>query len=1142
MADENTELLEDIHETMQEMVRLLGGVAGNRFQSNSTEGLDKLNQKTNSAAKTMQDYAVDVNEARAARRQLTLEEREAAKRKREAADAEEKLRNQIDRYLLQNAKALVSFGASLAKSPGDLNILGSAISGTTRAISGMAAKANPLVKALAGLGEVAGQVAAFMIEQLQEAYGKFRELSDVGVAKTFEDMREATFYTGLTLNDLTAVFAKTSKVLAGIGGSAVLGRERIQQLAYSSAEARREFLKLGVTQADFMEFQIGFIEMQRRAGTLKGKTDSQLIEQTKEYIKELDLSAKLTGLNRKEIAKEREARTTDARYRAGIMTLGTKAQKGLNAAFDLMQSESADAARIFMKFAAAGQVVDEETGNMAAQFSHAGVDLTDLIQRMRRGEAGVVEFQEALQKAGPALEAAFGGEGGLATFRGAETAMTSLIVAITNLGKRTFLTAAQQERLRKDTEQTMALNKGQNANMANATAAIYEASRKITELAISSTMVTKSLDYMAGGIEWVTEKLYDVMGGKAPAHIEARKRERSLIEQENAARQKTIAAQKKVDDITNAPAEIKKAQDRRSELNTIIDGLEKKLKSATTDVEKDEIRSQLKEATDERLGLAGRIRFLSRITPEIADTARRELADAQRNEARITRERVAAADVTARTERAAGFAPKPGSVESGEELTPAQRVIAADYDRQIREQESKLKDVNEKEEVATERLRLVRGQLDDRKKLLQEQKKTAEEIENDTEIKRLQDEADRTHERLQKAQKDKTDLEAEIQRLRSQRKVRVYDAGPRGQQAARETAAAPPAAGQSAATGKPLPPVDLSGQLQKETLVELKGAGFSPKEQANIMAQVQAESQFMPRSENMNYSAERLMELFGEGNKRGNTPRFKTLQEAQEVVAQGQEAIGDRLYGGRMGNAANEGYRYRGRGLIQITGKDNYAKFGKLIGVDLVNDPDKANDPEIAKKILVAFIKELRDKGTDVSDIDKLSKAIRHATGSSGDIDRRQIAQMIFEQLPKAAFGGSFKGSMEGFLALLHGEEAVVPLNNNLKQMPLDLNEVVKQIIQKSNSNAASSKIVEDVLRTVPDIRSMFQNNNVSEDPTKSNTANVDKVIPVTITNVSEQLSELKAGFAMMSSKYDTIIDLLGNSNKYQRQTARNTG
>jgi hypothetical protein len=63
------------------------------------------------------------------------------------------------------------------------------------------------------------------------------------------------------------------------------------------------------------------------------------------------------------------------------------------------------------------------------------------------------------------------------------------------------------------------------------------------------------------------------------------------------------------------------------------------------------------------------------------------------------------------------------------------------------------------------------------------------------------------------------------------------------------------------------------------------------------------------------------------------------------------------LYGNRYGNAQNEGYKYRGRGLIQLTFKDNYTRYGRLAGhPEIVENPDLVNDPEIAVKIACAYI------------------------------------------------------------------------------------------------------------------------------------------------------------------------------------------
>lgn len=94
-----------------------------------------------------------------------------------------------------------------------------------------------------------------------------------------------------------------------------------------------------------------------------------------------------------------------------------------------------------------------------------------------------------------------------------------------------------------------------------------------------------------------------------------------------------------------------------------------------------------------------------------------------------------------------------------------------------------------------------------------------------------------------------------------------------------------------------------------------------------------------PIEENLNYSAQRLLQVFA--------GRF-SVAEANDYAHQ-PERIANRAYEGRIGNgpeASGDGWRYRGRGLVQITGKDNYAKFG------IAASPEDALDPQKSVTIL----------------------------------------------------------------------------------------------------------------------------------------------------------------------------------------------
>lgn len=104
---------------------------------------------------------------------------------------------------------------------------------------------------------------------------------------------------------------------------------------------------------------------------------------------------------------------------------------------------------------------------------------------------------------------------------------------------------------------------------------------------------------------------------------------------------------------------------------------------------------------------------------------------------------------------------------------------------------------------------------------------------------------------------------------------------------------------------------------------------------AHFLSQCAHESgNFSLTRENLNYSANRLLVVF---------PRyFPTIQVAKQYE-RNQVKIGSRVYANRMGNGdekSEEGYKFRGRGYIQLTGKSNYQAFDKFVDDDIVNNPE----------------------------------------------------------------------------------------------------------------------------------------------------------------------------------------------------------
>lgn len=107
------------------------------------------------------------------------------------------------------------------------------------------------------------------------------------------------------------------------------------------------------------------------------------------------------------------------------------------------------------------------------------------------------------------------------------------------------------------------------------------------------------------------------------------------------------------------------------------------------------------------------------------------------------------------------------------------------------------------------------------------------------------------------------------------------------------------------------------------------------------------ESQFRTLSENLNYSAERAHQVF---------PReFPTVASAAPY-AHNPQAFANKVYGGRMGNIGpNAGWLFRGQGLDQITGEDNFRLLARLTGLDLVNHPELVTSPDHMLEAAVAL-------------------------------------------------------------------------------------------------------------------------------------------------------------------------------------------
>jgi len=144
----------------------------------------------------------------------------------------------------------------------------------------------------------------------------------------------------------------------------------------------------------------------------------------------------------------------------------------------------------------------------------------------------------------------------------------------------------------------------------------------------------------------------------------------------------------------------------------------------------------------------------------------------------------------------------------------------------------------------------------------------------------------------------------------------------------------------------------------------------TPVRQACFMGQCAHESgNFKTLQENLNYSAEGLMKTW--------PSRFATKEIADQYARQPAKIAG-KVYNGRLGNTSEEeAAKFLGRGLIQLTGKENYEHCGLGIGVDLLTDPTLLLDPRYAALSAGWFWnKKGLNSLADASDIETMTKRI----------------------------------------------------------------------------------------------------------------------------------------------------------------------
>lgn len=172
---------------------------------------------------------------------------------------------------------------------------------------------------------------------------------------------------------------------------------------------------------------------------------------------------------------------------------------------------------------------------------------------------------------------------------------------------------------------------------------------------------------------------------------------------------------------------------------------------------------------------------------------------------------------------------------------------------------------------------------------------------------------------------------------------------------------------------------------------------LTPLRAAHFFAQTAHETgEYKAFSENLSYSTDGLKKIFGK--------YFPgTLAEG---YARNPEKIANRVYGNRMGNgdeASGEGWKFRGRGALQLTGKENYTAFSKYLNKpEILVTPDLVANEYAFESAMFFFDKNklwtICDKGIDVASITALTKRIN---GGTLGLDHRKALTLKYYEYVK---------------------------------------------------------------------------------------------------------------------------------------------
>lgn len=189
-----------------------------------------------------------------------------------------------------------------------------------------------------------------------------------------------------------------------------------------------------------------------------------------------------------------------------------------------------------------------------------------------------------------------------------------------------------------------------------------------------------------------------------------------------------------------------------------------------------------------------------------------------------------------------------------------------------------------------------------------------------------------------------------------------------------------------------------NAQLHADALekARLTSSIDSPRRLCAFLGQIYVETGgFLRMEENLNYTTPEVLDRV--------FLAVKGTDDAKALIARGPQAIANRVYANRLGNgdeASGDGWRFRGSGYKQLTGRTNYRTIGQLIDMDLENNPEWAREPMAAARVAFAFWDTRKCSPlADLGDIESITERV-NGPAKLGLAERREATGKAMEIWP----------------------------------------------------------------------------------------------------------------------------------------------